>query len=199
MKSKLFKKGLVIAIIFALAITLSGCGLKQKIQNEIESSLENAITGAEDKSKQNDFVAFEYIEKIKPENTVEEINQIIGSEGELTDEKYNEYTWKISDNVEMTATYYSSSKTATIKIDIDEKLLKDSKADLSCANDLKSQVNSKDGVKYDDFVNKIGTKGYLIEKSSSSMEYIWVNDDAGYIKGTFSNSSKKCTFFSAWV
>ena len=126
-------------------------------------------------------------------------NKIIGSEGELTDAKYNEYTWKISDNVEMTATYYTSSKTATIKIDIDKKLLKDSKADLSCASDLKSQVNSKDGVKYDEFVSKIGTKGYLIEKSSSSVEYIWVNSDAGYIKGTFSNSSKKCTFFSAWT
>ena len=181
----------MIVLILCLTLALSGCGLTEKIPKEVEKKQEEEL-------KQNNFVAFEYIEKIKPEFTVEQINEVIGSEGELTDEKYNKYTWKITDDVEMTATYYSS-KTATIKIDIPNKLLKDEKADLSCAKELKSQINAKDGIKYDDFVNKIGTKGYLVEKSSSSLYYIWVNKDGGYIKGSFSTSSGKCTFFSAWA
>ena len=192
MKNKVLSKGIVLAIILVLSLALSGCDLNKKI-GQNEENVDNA-----EEAKQKNFLAFEYIEKIKPENTVEEINKIIGSNGELTDEKYNKYTWKITDDVEITATYYSS-KTATIKIDIDKKFLKDNRADLSCAKDIKSQVNSKDGIKYDDFVSKIGTKGYLIEKSSSSVGYIWVNEDGGYIKGTFSVSSGKCTFFSAWA
>lgn len=191
MKNKLLEKSLILTLILVFALTLSGCGLKQNEENK-------TVPEAEEGSNQNDFVAFEYIEKISPENTVEEINKIIGSEGELTDEKYNKYTWKITDNVEMTATYYSS-KTATIKVEIDDKLLKDNNADLSCAKDLKSEINSTNGIKYDDFVSRIGTKGYLIEKSSSSVRYAWVNGNGGYIKGSFSASSGKCTFFSAWT
>ena len=195
MKIKNLIKGLMLTIVLALIVTtLSGCSLEQKLEEQIK----NVVTNEEEKTKQNDLVAFEYIEKIKPEFTVEEINKVIGSEGELTDEKYNKYTWKITDNVEITATYYSS-KTATIKIEIDKKLLKDSKADLSCAQEIKSKINSKDGIKYDEFVNKIGTNGYLIEKSSSSVKYIWVDNNVGYIEGSFSSSSKKCTFFYGWT
>lgn len=195
MKNKILTKSIVLILILGLTISLSGCGVTEVIKKEVEQKKE---AEQQEEQKQNGLVVFEYIEKIKPEFTVAQINEVIGKEGELTDEKYNKYTWKITDDVEMLATYYSS-KTATIKIDIPNKLLKDEKVDLSCAKELKSLVNSKDGVKYDDFVSKIGTKGYLVEKSSSSVYYIWVNKDGGYIKGSFSTSSGKCTFFSAWA
>ena len=39
-------------------------------------------------------VADEIKEKLSPENTVEEMNAIIGSEGELVDEKYNKYNFR---------------------------------------------------------------------------------------------------------
>ena len=196
MKNKVLTKIVLLILILCLTVALSGCGMSKKTEEDgaIESSTEVAT---EDTSKK-DLVAFEYMDKLSPENTVEEINEIIGFEGELTDEKYNEYTWNITDDTKITATYYSS-KTATIKIDIDNKLLKDDKADLSCAKDLKAEINSTNGITYDDFVSKIGTNGYIVEKSSSSTKYKWVNKNGGYLTGTFSNSSGKCTFFSAFA
>ena len=117
-----------------------------------------------------------------------------GSDGELVDEKYNKYTWKITDDTTLTATYYSA-KTATITIDIDDDLLKDDKTDLSDSSNLKSEINSANGVKYEDMVSKFGTNGYMVEKRSSGTSYMWVNKDGGYIKANFSNGSGKCTSF----
>ena len=112
----------------------------------------------------------------------------------LFDEKYNKYTWKITDDTTLTATYYSA-KTATITIDIDDDLLKDDKTDLSDSSNLKSEINSANGVKYEDMVSKFGTNGYMVEKRSSGTSYMWVNKDGGYIKANFSNGSGKCTSF----
>ena len=196
MKNNFFKKVGVFALILCLTLTLSGCKTKEE-QGNTDSSTNSNSQQSKD-SKNNDLVAFDYMSKLDPSNTVEEINAVIGSNGELTDEKYNEYTWKISDDTKITATYYSSKK-ATIKVDIKNDLLKDDKADLSCAQDLKSQINSENGLKYEDFVSKIGSEGHIVEKSSSSTSYKWVNSKGGYLKGSFSNSSGKCTFFSAFA
>ena len=196
MKNKILTKIGLLALILCLTLTLSGCGLK-KDSNQVDSNGGSSSEKAND-SKTNDMIVFDYMEKLSPENTVEEMNAIIGSEGELVDEKYNKYSWNISEDTTLTATYYSS-KTATIKIDIDKNLLKNDKVDLSCAKDLKSEINSTNGLKYDDFVSRIGSEGYVVEKSSSSITYKWVNSQGGYLSGSFSKSSGKCTFFSAFA
>ena len=196
MKNKLLTKIVLLILILSLTLSLSGCGITKK--SEENGTIESSTEATNEDTSKKDLVAFDYMDKLSPENTVEEMNEIIGSEGELTNEKYNEYTWNITDDTKITATYYSS-KTATIKIDIDDDLLKDDKTDLSCAKDLKSEINSANGITYDDFVSKIGSKGYIVEKSSSSKSYRWVNKNGGYLKGTFSNSSGKCTFFSAFA
>ena len=74
-------------------------------------------------------------------------------------------------------------------------LLKDDKTDLSDSSNLKSEINSANGVKYEDMVSKFGTNGYMVEKRSSGTSYMWVNKDGGYIKANFSNGSGKCTSF----
>lgn len=196
MKNKVLTKIGLLALILCLTLTLSGCGLK-KDSNQVDSNGGSSSEKTND-SKTNDMIVFDYMERLSPENTVEEMNAIIGSEGELVDEKYNKYSWNISEDTTLTATYYSS-KTATIKIDIDKNLLKNDKVDLSCAKDLKSEINSTNGLKYDDFVSRIGSEGYVVEKSSSSITYKWVNSQGGYLSGSFSKSSGKCTFFSAFA
>lgn len=196
MKNKLLTKIVLLALILCLTITLTGCSLKGN--SEKTSSNEVSPSKEVEDSEKKDLAVFDYMDKISPENTVEEINNIIGSEGELVDEKYNGYSWKITDETTLEAKYYSS-KTATLKVKIDDDLLKDDKTDLSCAKDLKSQINSTNGIKYEDFVSKIGSKGYIVEKNSSSTTYRWVNSKGGYLKATFSNSSGKCTFFSAFA
>ena len=190
MKKTISKIGLL-ALILCLVFSLSGCGSKDNDSNK--DSKNNSSENSTESSKE-DLKVFEYMDKIKPENTVEEINSIIGSDGELVDEKYNKYTWKITDDTTLTATYYSS-KTATITIDIDDDLLKDDKTDLSDSSNLKSEINSANGVKYEDMVSKFGTNGYMVEKRSSGTSYMWVNKDGGYIKANFSNDSGKCTSF----
>lgn len=190
MKKTISKIGLL-ALILCLVFSLSGCGSKDNDSNK--DSKNNSSENSTESSKE-DLKVFEYMDKIKPENTVEEINSIIGSDGELVDEKYNKYTWKITDDTTLTATYYSS-KTATITIDIDDDLLKDDKTDLSDSSNLKSEINSANGVKYEDMVSKFGTNGYMVEKRSSGTSYMWVNKDGGYIKANFSNGSGKCTSF----
>lgn len=191
MKKTISKIGLL-ALILCLVFSLSGCGSKDNDSNK--DSKNNSSENSTESSKE-DLKVFEYMDKIKPENTVEEINSIIGSDGELVDEKYNKYTWKITDDTTLTATYYSA-KTATITIDIDDDLLKDDKTDLSDSSNLKSEINSANGVKYEDMVSKFGTNGYMVEKRSSGTSYMWVNKDGGYIKANFSNGSGKCTSFS---
>lgn len=190
MKKTISKIGLL-ALILCLVFSLSGCGSKDNDSNK--DSKNNSSENSTESSKK-DLKVFEYMDKIKPENTVEEINSIIGSDGELVDEKYNKYTWKITDDTTLTATYYSA-KTATITIDIDDDLLKDDKTDLSDSSNLKSEINSANGVKYEDMVSKFGTNGYMVEKRSSGTSYMWVNKDGGYIKANFSNGSGKCTSF----
>ncbi len=190
MKKTISKIGLL-ALILCLVFSLSGCGSKDNDSNK--DSKNNSSENSTESSKE-DLKVFEYMDKIKPENTVEEINSIIGSDGELVDEKYNKYTWKITDDTTLTATYYSA-KTATITIDIDDDLLKDDKTDLSDSSNLKSEINSANGVKYEDMVSKFGTNGYMVEKRSSGTSYMWVNKDGGYIKANFSNGSGKCTSF----
>lgn len=190
MKKTISKIGLL-ALILCLVFSLSGCGSKDNDSNK--DSKNNSSENSTESSKE-DLKVFEYMDKIKPENTVEEINSIIGSDGELVDEKYNKYTWKITDDTTLTATYYSA-KTATITIDIDDDLLKDDKTDLSDSSNLKSEINSANGVTYEDMVSKFGTNGYMVEKRSSGTSYMWVNKDGGYIKANFSNDSGKCTSF----
>ena len=190
MKKTISKIGLL-ALILCLVFSLSGCGSKDNDSNKDSKS--NSSENSTESSKE-DLKVFEYMDKIKPENTVEEINSIIGSDGELVDEKYNKYTWKITDDTTLTATYYSA-KTATITIDIDDDLLKDDKTDLSDSSNLKSEINSANGVKYEDMVSKFGTNGYMVEKRSSGTSYMWVNKDGGYIKANFLNGSGKCTSF----
>lgn len=190
MKKTISKIGLL-ALILCLVFSLSGCGSKDNDSNK--DSKNNSSENSTESSKE-DLKVFEYMDKIKPENTVEEINSIIGSDDELVDEKYNKYTWKITDDTTLTATYYSA-KTATITIDIDDDLLKDDKTDLSDSSNLKSEINSANGVKYEDMVSKFGTNGYMVEKRSSGTSYMWVNKDGGYIKANFSNGSGKCTSF----
>lgn len=194
MKKTISKIGLL-ALILCLVFSLSGCGSKDNDSNKDSksNSSENSTESTTESSKEY-LKVFEYMDKIKPENTVEEINSIIGSDGELVDEKYNKYTWKITDDTTLTATYYSA-KTATITIDIDDDLLKDDKTDLSDSSNLKSEINSANGVKYEDMVSKFGTNGYMVEKRSSGTSYMWVNKDGGYIKANFSNGSGKCTSF----
>ena len=175
------KRKIFLSITFICALCLSGCMNNNSTINNTKGNCS----------------ATECIKMIKPENTVEEINNIIGFEGELTDEKYNIYYWELSEDSGIKVTYYSSSK-GTIVVDMDRDLLKNNKVNFSRYNELKEKINS--GISYDNFITYIGNvEGILIEKSSSTNKYIWVADDGSYLTGTFSNRNGNCTFASGMI
>lgn len=179
----------ILGFIWGVAILgmLTGC---------VSDTINNDVNKNGEKIKGN-CTAVECIKKINPENTVEQINNIIGFEGELIDEKYQEYYWELSEDTGVEVTYYSDVK-GIIKIDYDEESLANKKVDFSKYDELKEQINN--GITYNDFISYIGNvDGTIIEKNSYSTKYIWVSSDGGYLKGTFSNSTKKCILASGMI
>ncbi len=185
---KTILKLMVALVVVGLA---TGCGAKN--QNTPAGGKNEPTTTAKAKIKGNCH-ALECIDKIETSATVEDINAIMGFEGTLTDEKYNFYKWEISETESIEAKYYSS-KNPTIVANIDNDTIKNNKVDFSRWNELKPLISK--GITYDDFITYIGgEQGTLIEKSSSSNKYIWVNAKGGYLSASFGASTKKCTFAS---
>lgn len=173
----------LIVFLFSLFF-LIGCSSKNDLSDNEISKI---------KAKCN---ALECIKKIKPENTVEEVNKIIGIEGRLYDKKSNFYQYDLGHGQTITLKYYSSNK-AIIIASYDKKSLANKNVDLSDLKSLEKKVNS--GIIYDDFKKQIGNiDGILIEKSEFSNKYIWVSKNGGYITAIFRKKDNKCSFFSGY-
>lgn len=184
------KKGFkIFAIAIVMMLCLTGCGNN-------DNSGAGSTSGGSSKIKGNCH-ATECIKQIKVENTVEEINKIIGFEGELTDEQYDIYYWQISEDEGIKVAYYNSER-GTITADFDRDSIANSKVDFSRYSELQPKI--KEGITYNDFKSYIGNvDGVITEKSSLSTKYTWVSSDGSYLTGSFSNSSNKCTFASGRI
>ena len=88
MKKKML--GMLCGILVLGALT--GCGNN----NSTTGNADDASGGSTSTNTKGNCTAVECINKINPENTVEQINNIIGFEGELIDEKHNIYYWELS-------------------------------------------------------------------------------------------------------
>ena len=168
----------------------TGCGKETTPASELQKNAKEQTKEKEvSKAKCS---AVECIEKIEPENTVEQINEIIGFEGELTDEKYNTYTWQITKDESIVVKYYSSDKgTITVNYKKDS-IVANKKVDLSKLTELKPKVTA--GISYEEFKKEVGdVDGVLIEKSETSRRYVWATGKGGYVKGSFNYRTDKCT------
>ena len=183
-------KNKILSIIFSCIIisTLTWCNNNENLDGSSNQNNENT---------KGNCVATECIKKINPENTVEEINNIIGFEGELTDEKYNKYYWNLSETSGIEVTYYSSDK-GTISVDIDRDLLANNQVNFARYDELKEKIN--DGISYNEFITYIGNvEGTLIEKGRTANKYVWVDTDGSYLNASFSNSSGNCTYATGMI
>lgn len=191
-------KLLLCLLSFSLIITLvTGC---DKSSDDSNNSKSNGETAAKSESKVKTKCEFyKCIDEIEPENTVEEVNEIIGIDGVLTDEEYNFYEYDFGDEKKITLKFYSSDK-STIVVDYDKADLKNNNVTLENLSDLKARIN--DGITYEDFKKEVGgVDGTLIEKSTLSNKYVWVTKSEGYVTASFSNSGSnegKCTIFSGF-
>ena len=179
------KKILIGLLSLVMIFTLTGC-LPKKAANTVNNATPK-------KQIKGNCEALECIKKLKPENSVEEINKVIGFEGKLTDEKYNIYTWEIAEDEKITASYYSS-KTATIEASYDRDELKNDKVDFSKYDEIQKAIKSGDSLTYDEFCDKVNSKGVLYKITTTGNGYVWVNKNGEYLTGSFSTSSNKCTF-----
>lgn len=184
------KKVLLSLMLGVTVLFSSGCGKEVTPASVAQKNAKKEVQQKETiKAK---CQAVECIEKIEPENTVEQINEIIGFEGELTDEKTKTYTWKITKDDSIIVKYYSSDK-GTITVDYKkDATVANKKVDLSKLTDLKPKVNA--GITYDDFKKEVGdVDGVLIEKSEYSRRYVWATGRGGYVKASFNYRTDKCT------
>lgn len=190
MKKKETIIGVVVAILVAIAVAAYLMG-----GNNSNEGTDSKVS----KNTKGNHDVFECIDLISTENTVEEINDIIGFEGECTDEENKVYVWELSDDTSVRVQYskYSSSPEASIEINFPSKAIANDKVDFSKFDEIKKAMNTRDSITYDEFVEKVGgVQGTLKYKSKGTLRYEWDRPDGGYLTGTFNESNKKCTFAS---
>ncbi len=178
----------ILVIIFALffVISLTGCG-------NSNSNKSSSTEKTESKSKGNCDV-FTCLEKLDTDMSLEEMNKIIGFEGKLEsdEEKYKTYSWDLTDDTSITSQFMTSYNTATISANYPTSMV-EKKADFSKWEDIKSRLNKKEKISYDEFVKLVGgVKGAIKQKNSSSTSYSWYNSDGGYLTAYF-NKDGICT------
>ena len=191
------KKILSILIVGILVIGLTGCGNNKTTNNQDSNKTTNETT---QKSKGNCDV-FECIKKLKVETTYEEINEIIGFDGDLVDESkegavstYKKLTDETSIVVRLDE--FKGKTTAQISAEFPDKMIKNDKVDFSKVDELKTKINSTEGLYYDEFVKLVGgVEGTLDSVTTFSHKHLGVNSNGGTLHATFDENGK-CTIFN---
>lgn len=183
MKNKI----LTLLLCGVLAITMfaiTGCG----------ENGENEQKAAETQSKGN-YDVFGCMEKLNATMTLEQMNEVIGFEGEKTSEtdSYTVYKWELTDKTGITSQFHTKYNTATISANYPNEMVTE-KADFSKWNDIKSKLNKREEISYDEFVKLVGgVQGKIDQKTSTSTTYKWLNNEGGYLSGYFDVKTNKCT------
>lgn len=188
---------LVVFTAIAMMFVLTGCGNEATSSNTNDNNTTNSGTKVEESKKtKGNCDVFECIQKIETDNTLEEVNNLVGFDGEKTNEGngWITYDWEITEDSTLSVTFYESSSTCNVEIEFDDDLIKNKKVDFSKYEEVKSALQKGETLTYDDLKEKFGgVDGTLIEKSTGSNRYKWVNSQGGYLNVSFSNQTKKCT------
>lgn len=173
-------KNLLMIIIFAVVLTACGKTNEQKIET---------------KGKCN---VFECIKKISSTNTLEEMNKIIGFDGENSYESNTSttYKWKLSEDTSIEATINKESKKATLKIWYPSKMIT-KYANFSKWDEIEKKYKSTSGITYDEIVKLVGNvEGTLSGKSDLQLTYNWYDENNGYMFAYINPKTNKCTLAS---
>lgn len=179
----MFKKILFIFIGAFMILGLVGCG----------SNTSGDSTTAKVDSKGKCDV-FECIKIIDSNDNYSQVVSKVGFEGELKSE--NHYYWELSEDTGLEVYFYDSGN--TIGIDYPNKLIT-KKANFSKWDEIKSKVDSKEGITYNELVSLVGgIEGTLDRKYGDSLTYKWVDNDGGYLSASFNSKDMKCSFVNGW-
>lgn len=185
MKNKPIVIGIAIIFIVIMGI-LGALALGEKGNNQ--NMAQNVGESTERKGK---YDVIEAIKHIEVTNTVEEINEILGFEGE-TSEFSRDTTWKIDSKNWITLKKGVDSP--IIQATIDKESIKNDKVTLPSQREFQEILHK--GVTYKELVEKIGAEGILSSKTSSSTGYIWADKNGQRLSVTINNKSGKCTVAS---
>ena len=188
MKKKIVTIALCMVLLSTMLV-LTGCGIKS---DEIVKDITNVV---EQKKSKGNYDVFGCIEKLDAKNTLEEMNNIIGFEGTLTSEtdSYKVYKWDLTDDTSITSQFHSSSNTATISANFPNSMVSKT-ADFSKWSEIKSKLNKREEITYNQFVEYVGgVEGKMTQKTSTSVTYKWLNSDGGYLSAYFDAKTGKCT------
>ena len=158
---------------------------------EKENNQTVAQKGNESTEKKGNYDVIEAMKHIEATNTVEEINEILGFEGE-TSEFSGETTWKLDSKNWITLKPGTDSQ--ILQATIDKESLKDDKVTLPAQKELQELLNN--GITYEELVEKIGAEGTMNSKTKGSVGYIWADKNGQRLGATINNESGKCTVAS---
>ena len=190
------KKRTILGIIVVIVVTIVAIFLlRGRVgDNEINENNDD-ITDVSLNLKGNQDI-FETINLLQPENTIEEVDEIIGFEGECTNEENKEYKWQISDNTSAKV-QYTEDNDAIIEISFPGKSIANENVDFSKFDEIKEAMQTSDSMTYEQIVEKLGgVQGTLKYKSKDTVKYEWDRPDGGYLICTFKLSNMKCTYAS---
>lgn len=180
------KRRILVSLLIVGLFLLTACGSNTNKQNTSK------------KPEKGNCTALECIKKLTIDNSVDDINKVIGFKGKLTDEKENKYEWEIGKNDKIIATYSTGDK-ATIEAKYSVDDIKNKKIDFSNYSEIQGLLKDGTSITYEDFNKKVNGEGYLYYISPSNTKYVWVNGEGEYLNGNFSNSTKKCTFVTGRI
>lgn len=171
-------RNIFICMLFALII-VTGCTKKD----------DSNISKSKSKGKCD---VFECIKKIKTNNTLEEVNEIIGFDGEYIGKEAKVYYWQLTDDTGVQVQFFDSGN-CRIDIDYKNQTIANKKNDFSKFDEIKKKLNKGESLKYDEFVKIIGgVEGTLDSKYEGTLSYYWVNKDGGYLTAQFDSETLEC-------
>lgn len=186
----------IIAVVFVAGLIFVANYLlgNKNNTNENNSNINNNKNSKNSiKNKKAKCTAVDCIKLIDFDSTIDEINTIIGFEGELIDnsEYFTQYYWAISNNSGIRYSYNMDFTRGTVELDVKHDNLKNSKVDLSESRfqTIKSKVLDE-YYKYDQVKSYLaGVDGTITMKTSEITEYTWVSNSGGYLTVRYDNRS----------
>ena len=176
------KKLTVLIITLSVLFLLTGC-VKNTSKNESKKT---------QKDKGNCKI-LDCINKIDVKDSLDKVNETMGFDGEKKTEGdgYTTYKWALNDYESVEVTFYTNS--SNIKINFNDNLIQSDKVDFSKYNEVSKALKAGETITYDDIKKKFKDSGTLVEKTSSTNKYRWVNSEGGYLNANFSITSGKCS------
>ncbi len=180
---------IIVAIILLVGIVVVGMSMSGKDKNE------NDPAEQEQEQVKGNYDVEECMKRIEPTMQLEEVNEIIGFEGEKKEGK-DAYVWQLTDKTKIEVEYKDGLGTITATMDKDK--IKDDKLKISICYGIQNSLRSGTSFTYEEMVQELeGIEGHLATKAPTFKRYIWVNKDKQTFEASFSDSANgKCSITS---